>query len=211
MHFLTAVSPFLAALAVSGSPLVARHHARQNYEGIDSGAESGAELECEPPVTYVVDVGKNNLTFTPSQITAKIGDYVQFNFYAKNHTVVQSTFENPCFPAEDALFTGFQPTNITKDTTGLVSIKTATFEVGTTDPLWFYCAQGSHCQAKMTFAVNPPEGGVEEYNLAASNATQNVAPSGEPAHVLEGVQVVFLGTPTSSEKPASSQPAYRRA
>ncbi|PHH60787.1 hypothetical protein CDD81_1138 [Ophiocordyceps australis] len=53
---------------------------------------------------HVVAVGKNPMTnetaqkYFPDRITAKPGDMVQFQFWAGNHTVTQSSFDEPCMP-----------------------------------------------------------------------------------------------------------------
>ena len=53
------------------------------------------------PVTHEVTVGANGmLAFSPSSITALVGDSIEFTFYPKNHSVTQSTFSNPCVPIE---------------------------------------------------------------------------------------------------------------
>jgi len=144
------------------------------------------------PVTHLVEVGKNGLTYSPPYITANPGDEVQFNFFAKNHTVVQSSFKDPCTPLVNGIFAGFQPTDITKNTTGLVTFKTVTFQVDTTDPQWFYCAQANHCQSGMTFAINPPPGSVEKFNEVAATKKENIAPPGCPVGVIPGLEEVFI-------------------
>lgn len=45
---------------------------------------------------HKVVVGGSTLTYTPSNITAQIGDTVTFQFMQKNHTATQSTFADPC-------------------------------------------------------------------------------------------------------------------
>jgi plastocyanin len=45
---------------------------------------------------HKVVVGGSTLTYTPSNITAQVGDTVTFQFMQKNHTATQSTFANPC-------------------------------------------------------------------------------------------------------------------
>lgn len=53
------------------------------------------------PVTHEVTVGANGmLAFSPSNITAQVGDFINFEFYPNNHSVIQSTFSNPCVPIE---------------------------------------------------------------------------------------------------------------
>ncbi len=62
--------------------------------------------------TIRVDVGKSGLTFSPNTFNASAGDVLEFHFYAKNHSVVQGDFDNPCNPAPSAgFFSGFFPTN----------------------------------------------------------------------------------------------------
>jgi len=160
------------------------------------GAVSAAPVQRDAhriPVTHVVQVGKDGLRYTPPFITAVPGDYVQFEFFALNHTLVQSSFNKPCEPIDEhGIFAGFQPTDINKNTTGLVTFKTASFEVGTDQPLWFYCAQAKHCQQGMTFAINPPPGSVEKFNEVAATKENNIAPYGGPNGVHLGLVERFI-------------------
>lgn len=176
--YLTALVSLLAAVRANAAPVSGR--------------------QTTSPVTHLVEVGKDGLTYSPPFITADPGDEVQFNFFAKNHTVVQSSFQDPCTPLENGIFAGFQPSNITKDTTGLATFKTVTFQVDTTNPLWFYCAQANHCQSGMTFAINPPPGSVDKFNQVAATKTQNIAPAGGPVGVLEGREEVYISDYTST-------------
>jgi hypothetical protein len=72
----------------------------------------------------------------------------------QNHSVVQSTFNNPCIPISDiqpatrGFFSGFMPT------TGTI-IPIFTLEINDTTPLWYYCSQAMHCQAGMVGVINP--------------------------------------------------------
>jgi len=166
MHF--ALIPILAALGASAFPVVTT------------------------PLVHVVDVGKDGLTYTPSSITANPGDFVEMRFYAQNHTLVQSAFKTPCTPLADGIFAGFHPSTITKNSKGLVVFETVTFPVVTSSPLWFYCAQDHHCQAGMTFAINPPPGSVAAFNALAATEPNNIAPRGGPFGVILGHEEVFL-------------------
>jgi hypothetical protein len=106
---------------------------------------------------------------------------------------VQSSFADPCEPLKHGIFAGFQPTTVTKNTTGLVTFKAVQFQVGTDKPLWFYCAQAKHCQSGMTFAINPPPGSVEKFNQVAATKEKNIAPYGRPVGVRsELVQRFYL-------------------
>jgi plastocyanin len=91
------------------------------------------------------------LTFSPANVTALVGEVLSFNFNPKNHSVTQSSFDQPCQPLKDGGFSsGFVPTPI--------SPSGAVFELDVKDtkPLWFYCAQtnGNHCQTGMVGSVN---------------------------------------------------------
>jgi plastocyanin len=102
-----------------------------------------------------VKVGENGgLTYSPESVAAKEGDIISFQFLAKNHTVTQSSFNDPC-------------TRLTTPTLGIDSdyqpvpanatmVPQWSFTVvNASAPLWFYCKQGAHCKAGMVFAVNP--------------------------------------------------------
>jgi plastocyanin len=175
MYFSATLISLIAALsAVSAAPLT-------------PSASLDARYDPSPITTHVISVGKDGLTYTPPYITATPGDILQFEFFSANHTLVQSSFADPCTPLVNGIFAGFQPSNVTKSSTGVVTLKTVEFELGTSAPLWFYCAQGKHCQAGMTFAVNPPEGSVAKFNQVAATKVNNIAPAGGPVGVLAGV------------------------
>jgi plastocyanin len=44
---------------------------------------------------HAVGVGEGGLVFKPDSMMAAVGDTVTFEFYPRNHSVVQSTFEKP--------------------------------------------------------------------------------------------------------------------
>lgn len=49
------------------------------------------------PVDHKITVGANGeLSYSPPNITANIGDTVTFEFHPKNHTVTESSFLHPC-------------------------------------------------------------------------------------------------------------------
>jgi plastocyanin len=58
--------------------------------------------------TVKIDVGKSGLAFSPSEITAAVGDVLEFHFYAKNHSVARGDFANPCHPVTTGgFFSGY--------------------------------------------------------------------------------------------------------
>ncbi|KAF2657626.1 Cupredoxin [Lophiostoma macrostomum CBS 122681] len=138
--------------------------------------------------THVITVGGTNGTtiFSPDNIVANAGDLVQFQFNPKNHSVVQSTFDQPCVPIQnvmpnktDAFFSGFKPSNLTAIQAG--NVLTYTIRVMDAKPIWFYCSQAKHCQAGMVGAVNAPSSGnktLAAFKALAALAIENISPGG---------------------------------
>lgn len=59
--------------------------------------------------THQVTVGGTaGLIYAPSEIQAAVGDMVVFTFLSANHTVTQSTFEQPCVAMAGGMDSGFQ-------------------------------------------------------------------------------------------------------
>jgi plastocyanin len=121
------------------------------------GRETNSFLAQDTPITvHVVTVGGPNaaLEFFPSKVVANVGDMVQFQFKPKNHSVVQSTFDNPCAPISlhsnvTGVFSGYQPVAADAE-------MTSTYTIMVTDkkPMWLYCSQGKHCQSGMSMVIN---------------------------------------------------------
>lgn len=109
----------------------------------------------EPSVIVVTVGGPSGLVYSPSNITAKPKDIIQFNFLSKNHTATQSSFSNPCVPlgatAEKTPFdSGFMPASDTAPVSWNVT-------VNDTAPIWVFCRQAGHCGKGMVFSVNSLE------------------------------------------------------
>ncbi|KAH7367162.1 Cupredoxin [Plectosphaerella cucumerina] len=108
-----------------------------------------------------VQVASNNgsLTFSPDRITAAEGSMVQFQFMGGNHTVTQSTFDQPCVPLNVAnpaatqagIFSGYVPVAASANQ-GQRPV--FTIMVNSTAPMWLYCQQGPHCQRGMAMVIN---------------------------------------------------------
>lgn len=102
-----------------------------------------------------IQVGASGLTYSPEAIAASVGDQVVFHFHAKNHTVTQSSFADPCGPLAGGISSGFMPVPVNQTD----NLPTFTVAVKDTTPIWVYCAQGartpaSHCGQGMVFAIN---------------------------------------------------------
>jgi plastocyanin len=107
--------------------------------------------------TIAVQVGANKtLTYSPNNIKVPVGSAVQFQFEAGNHTVSQSTFDNPCQPISmfsnvTGLSSGFMPVAASAS-----SGQGPVYTIMITDqkPIWLYCAQGKHCESGMVMVIN---------------------------------------------------------
>lgn len=134
--------------------------------------------------TWVVAVAQNgSLTFSPSDIKAAPGEFVQFQFLAGNHTVTQSTFDKPCQPVSmnsnaTGFHSGFQPVAASAS---MGMIPTYTIQINNTAPLWLYCAQGRHCGSGMAMVINAPATNpnrtLASYKALAAQA-QTILPGG---------------------------------
>ncbi|KAF7340306.1 hypothetical protein MVEN_01949700 [Mycena venus] len=127
------------------------------------------------PVNHVIKVGIDGLNYTPSNISAAIGDTVTFEFHPKNHTVTQSSFLQPCKALAET------------STTGQVGFKSGfqfvadnqtdfpTFQITINDtmPIWGYCGQTGHCQQGMVFSINAVESGPNNFAAFKALAMRN--------------------------------------
>jgi len=142
----------------------------------NSGGASSAQSSstAQPSATssasssvQTVQVGEDGLKFDPQSLVVAPGNTVVFEFYPGNHSVVQSSFEAPCKPANSSsFFSGFI------DSSSGPASNVFTLSVNSSDPIWFYCGQISHCQAGMVGVINPPSSGqtLDQYRSAAANS-----------------------------------------
>jgi len=160
---------------------------------------------------HVVKVGSANgtLAFAPNNVVAAQGDMIQFQFAPQNHSVVQSTFDNPCLPISSAtpgvqgIFSGYMPVQASAAMT-----PTYTIMVADTKPMWLYCSQAKHCQNGMTMVINENVKANASRTLAAYQAlakvqTQNLAPS---TTATNGTAGVSSGSSTGTGAKTSSTP-----
>ncbi|THY52864.1 hypothetical protein D6C98_05114 [Aureobasidium pullulans] len=96
--------------------------------------------------SHSIDVGEDGLVFSPNSTTAAVGDTVTFNFYPRAHGVARSSYSSPCAAMDNGFNSGFVKVASGESNT------TFTITVNNTDPIWYYCPQGDHCQAGMVAA-----------------------------------------------------------
>lgn len=155
--------------------------------------------------------------FIPDRLNANIGDHIRFDFHGLNHTLTQSTLENPCSPLYqfDTGFGQFNP----DDRDGL----SVTLTVNTLRPQWFFCRQtspSSHCHAGMVFAINPGNrmqefrrnamiGRGTSYTTAYPKyrTTREQSSSATPKKSVSSTTTTHLFTPTGSVLSPSPVPS----
>lgn len=113
-------------------------------------APAAALLSLAQAANIDIIVGKNGLTFEPNSTKAADGDTLTFKFWPKSHSVVQGAFDSPCIPSDNGFNSDFVPV-----ASGAAN-ETFVVTVNGTDPIWYYCSAGRHCQNGMVGVVNPP-------------------------------------------------------
>jgi len=133
---------------------------------------------------HVVKVGGAQLIFEPDTVFAGVGDFVQFDFYAINHSVVRSGPDTPCIPLAGGFYSGYFPASSKTEAASNGFI----INITSTDPLYFYCSQGHHCQEGMVGIINPSNISQAQYKAAAANAAESLS----PANGVQGGAVVAV-------------------
>ncbi|KAL0941406.1 extracellular serine-rich protein [Colletotrichum truncatum] len=131
-----------SAAVVSAAPVTACE---------DNGPTKTIELT---GVTHSVVAGLGaSLTFNPDNVVADVGDIVEWHFLPRNHSIVQSSFGNPCEPLADGsgFFPGFEFATAEGQAENVFQIV-----VKDKNPIWYYCPQnvGNHCSSGMVGVIN---------------------------------------------------------
>ncbi|KAK6508708.1 hypothetical protein TWF506_010786 [Arthrobotrys conoides] len=129
--------------------------------------------------------GSSQLVFTPEVVYQKVGQQVRFQFYPQNHSVAQSSLDSPCSPlggeaSTAGFFSGF---NFVKSVDQ--QIPTFTINISSAEPIYFYCAQGRHCQSGMVGIINPPNSDtISTFKATASKVPLTQVPLTPPTQDL---------------------------
>jgi plastocyanin len=132
-------------------------------------------------ITVIVGTAEDGspaTVFRPNQITANVGDFVQFQFRGGNHTVTQSSFAQPCTQQfntatnQPGFTSPFIPFNAQSGNIGVYTLEITQ----TTSPIWFFCARTGHCNGGMVGAINAPTTGEKSFDTWANAAKTANAP-----------------------------------
>ncbi|TGO91609.1 hypothetical protein BPOR_0023g00340 [Botrytis porri] len=188
-----------------------------------SSTSSSISASKTAATTHVVSVDADSLNYDPKDLTADVGDIIEFRFYPLNHSVARAEYKQPCIPYEDTeagkigFWSGFEPTSIPP---------TFKLLINDTEPIFFYCSAPGACQEGMVGVINANATQTFDVQFAyAENATMEFSPNeyfpletakavastsshkSLPASAIAGIVVgrLFHNEP-SSGPPASSNP-----
>ncbi|KIY03033.1 uncharacterized protein Z520_01499 [Fonsecaea multimorphosa CBS 102226] len=109
------------------------------------------------PITVTVAVGDGGNTFVPDVVQLSPGNYVEFDFYPLNHSVIRAAYGYACVPYEltgpdrIGFFSGFYPVDAI-----LSDPPKWTLLINDTQPVFYYCgAPGSCINYQMVGVINP--------------------------------------------------------
>ncbi|KAH7165754.1 Cupredoxin [Dactylonectria macrodidyma] len=169
-----------------------------NSDATTTAASAASSSTASADGVHIIKVGEDGLAFDPQELTAAVGDTVEFHFYPMAHSVAQSSFALPCEPLNDtSFFSG--PVAVSSG----VSDTVFTLTIESEDPIWYYCATAKHCQNGMVGVINAPSSGnrtIENFVAAAAEVEDNVAPTATQGGTL-GEAATGTGsssTPTES-------------
>jgi len=150
-----------------------------------------------------ITLGKSGLTFDPESVVVAPGKQVVFQFYPGDHGVAEGSFSAPCKPSgTNAFYSGFV------DSSSGPASKVFTVNITSTDPVYLYCPQVSHCQAGMVAVINPPSTGgtLAAYKSAAKEASGSTAPATVQGGTLGSPSTSTASTPSTSSTTTSATP-----
>ncbi|KAK1215294.1 hypothetical protein PQX77_022085 [Marasmius sp. AFHP31] len=160
---------------------------------------------------FTVGVGKDETTgrkgvgFDPSVIMPGKDDEMSFQFRSGSHSVVESTFDQPCTPKPGGFDSGVKtvPENLDVDAPGL---PTVTLVAKDSQPSWFFDQAGGTCNQGGVLAVNPT--GSQTPGAFKDNAMKAImAPVNSSSNASGGPS--SSATPTSSSLVQGTQRASK--
>ncbi|OQV11044.1 hypothetical protein CLAIMM_14949, partial [Cladophialophora immunda] len=146
----------LLALAALLSGVVAQD-TTTTVTDFTSAASTSPTSTTSQPITVTVAVGNGGNTFVPDVVQVSPGNYVEFDFYPLNHSVIRAAYGYACVPYEltgpdrIGFFSGFYPVDAI-----LSDPPKWTLLINDTEPVFYYCgAPGSCINYQMVGVINP--------------------------------------------------------
>ncbi|KAF3043773.1 hypothetical protein E8E12_010048 [Didymella heteroderae] len=155
------------------------------------------------PQTHTIQVGLLDHKMRPEVTEAAVGDFVEFDFYPRNHSVVRAEYGFPCIPYEmtgsgkTGFFSGFNPVDKVLDKPPRYLIR-----VNDTEPIFFYCSAPGSC---ITYGM---VGGINLNNSMSIGRQRTLAMDSsymlQPGEPFPAESPLPSGSPASSILPSSS-------
>ncbi|KAL4805560.1 hypothetical protein BDV18DRAFT_161211 [Aspergillus unguis] len=174
-----------------------------------SSASTGTPTRSSAKETHTIQVGpkQDPHSYVPHSVDAKVGDLIVFEFYPRNHSVVQADWKAPCVPADgDYFFSGIK--NDFDEVNGQVVgvLPTWNWTVESTEPTFFYCTATDSCIGNgMVGVINP--------NKTQTWESQYKAAFDAPYMLLPGQSIPAegdepgSGTTATHSDPSNSSPS----
>jgi len=125
-----------------------------------------------------VMVGQKGLKFVPPTVNAVLNEQITFWFFAKNHTLTQTSLEDPCtaFAGKGSFDSGF--ISVAMNAT---EFPTQILTVNTLKPIYFACLQKMHCELGMVGGINLPPSGPGSLEDFTTRAKATLGKAGKKA------------------------------
>ncbi|KZT72268.1 hypothetical protein DAEQUDRAFT_722926 [Daedalea quercina L-15889] len=168
------------------------------------------------PTQWNITVGGNtttngSLVFQPEEVTARIGDTVYFNFTQGNHSVMQSTFSEPCVWIDNTeAYNGF--TSGFRDAGNGTAISGYSLPITSNDTIWFFdwntCAIGGVGGINVNESSTATLAGFVR-NAKRLNGTTTSSSASSSATASSGSSGTSTGSGASSQSSTASSGAER--
>ncbi|KAJ7063079.1 Cupredoxin [Mycena amicta] len=161
------------------------------------GASAAPVAPSDTPGNHNINVAAGGqFVFSPANITAAQGDKVTFWFpnNGLTHSVTQSSFAAPCtyLVATSNTSAGFD-SGLTAGTQFTITIEDAT------KPIWFHCAQITHCGLGMVGSINAQTtNNTFDAFVSAAKAIGNNEKAESGSFVSGGVNAQAVGSPANT-------------
>ncbi|CAL1698042.1 unnamed protein product [Somion occarium] len=165
-------------------------------------AARGALAQSSSGMTYV-DVGpvENPFTFSPSSVQLlpdSLGVTFQFSF-ARNHSIKQSYFEEPCTWAGPGTYDGGDYTVVQSELVGFAIDP----KIDVVPALYFFDDADDRCQRGMVFPINPPSDKDSEDFKSRAMASSSSSTTGSATSSASSTS--FLTRSSSPSSPPSAK------
>ncbi|CAI4214921.1 unnamed protein product [Parascedosporium putredinis] len=125
---------------------------------------------------HTVQVARDGLAFDPETLVAKAGDVITYTFFSGEHSVTQTTAEDPCRPLASGFHSGSVPA---RDGQSPVTWRIV---VNETEPIYLYSGYQDSCRQGMVQVINPPSGdaSLSDLKTSASSVENTASASNTP-------------------------------